>query len=266
VSKAVYLADALDTDVVVLAGPEGHHAATVRRTRVGEVVDLVDGRGTRCTGAVTEVVRDSITVQVVARVREPAPAPRITVVQALAKGERSELAVEVATEVGADVVVPWQAARSVVRWEGERGRRALERWRSTAREAAKQARRSWFPTVLDPVATAQIPSLGGQLLVLHEAATVPLTSVPLAGSRRVGPHGDSPAPGSTAAPDQAQLAPAGARDIVLVVGPEGGITDDELAVLTADGGVAVRLGETVLRTSTAGAAALAVVSARIGRW
>lgn len=237
-SNPVYLATSLEADLVVLDGAEGHHAATVRRTRVGEVVDLVDGLGTRCTGTVTATARDSITVEVTSRVQEPGPSSRITLVQALAKGDRSELAVETATEVGVDVVVPWQAARSVVRWDGERGRKALERWRSTAREAAKQSRRAWFPAVLDPVSTEQIATLPGRLLVLHEAATTPLTSV--------------------------QLLPA--DDVVLVVGPEGGITDDELAALTAGGGTAVRLGETVVRTSTAGAAAIAVVSALTGRW
>jgi 16S rRNA (uracil1498-N3)-methyltransferase len=259
VSNPVYLAPSLDADLVLLEGPEGHHAATVRRTRVGEVVDLVDGRGTRCTGTVTATTRDTLTVEVTRRVHEPEAAGRITLVQALAKGDRSELAVELATEVGVDLVVPWQAARSVVRWEGDRGRKALERWRSTAREAAKQSRRAWFPTVLDPVPTAQIASLPGTLLVLHEAAETPLTAVDLPSHRLDHVHGGSTPAGKTAEVDKA-------RDVVLVVGPEGGITDDELALLTGNGGLAVRLGETVLRTSTAGAAAIAVVSARTGRW
>jgi 16S rRNA (uracil1498-N3)-methyltransferase len=236
VSNPVYLAASLEGDRVVLDGPEGHHAATVKRTRVGEVLDLVDGRGGRCTGTVTSAAKDSLTVAVSARVQEPASEPRITLVQALAKGERGELAVELATEVGVDVVVPWRASRSVARWDGERGEKALSRWRATAREAAKQSRRAWFPTVLDPITTAQIPSLPGALLVLHESAEAPLSGVPIRG------------------------------DVVLVVGPEGGISDDELAQLVAAGGAAVRLGETVLRTSTAGAAAIAVVSARTGRW
>ena len=235
-SNAVYLAPSLDGDLVVLDGPEGHHAATVKRTRVGEVVDLVDGRGTRCTGAVTAATKDSLTVAVTARVHEPAPEPRVTLVQALAKGDRGELAVETATEVGVDVIVPWRASRSVTRWEGERGEKALGRWRATAREAAKQSRRAWFPAVLDPVATSGIASLPGVLLVLHESAEAPLSGVPLRG------------------------------DVVLVVGPEGGISDDELAQLLEAGGTAVRLGDSVLRTSTAGAAAIAVVSARTGRW
>jgi 16S rRNA (uracil1498-N3)-methyltransferase len=236
VSNPVYLCPSPTGDVVVLDGPEGRHAATVKRTRVGEVVDLVDGRGTRVTGTVTAAAKDSITVAVTSRTAEPAPSPRLTLVQALAKGDRGELAVELATEVGVDAVLPWSAARCVVRWDGDRGPKALERWRSTAREAAKQARRAWFPEVGEPVTTAQVAALPGTVLVLHEAASVPLTSVDLTG------------------------------DLVLVVGPEGGLTDEELQVLTAAGATAVRLGETVLRTSTAGAAALAVVSSRTGRW
>jgi 16S rRNA (uracil1498-N3)-methyltransferase len=232
----VYACSALDGDVVVLDGPEGRHAATVRRTRVGEVVDLVDGRGTRVTGTVTGTTKDSLTVEVTARVAEPAPMPRITLVQALAKGDRSELAVETATEVGVDAIVPWAAARCVVRWDGDRGDKGLEKWRATAREAAKQARRSWFPEVAPLARTADLAAVPGALLVLHESATTPLTEVPLDG------------------------------DVVLVVGPEGGISDEELAQLVAAGGTAVRLGATVLRTSTAGAAAIAVVSARTGRW
>ncbi len=232
-SNPVFFHPDLGSSEIVLDGPEGRHAAVVRRLRVGEVVDLVDGEGTRVTGPLSAVGKDRVTVSVTDRVREPAAATRITLVQALAKGERGELAVELATEVGVDAIVPWSAARSVVRWDGERGAKALTRWRSTAREAGKQSRRAWFPTVAEVLTTAQVAALPGQLLVLHEDAAEPLSSVPLTG------------------------------DVVLVVGPEGGIGADELAVL---GGQAVRLGHTVLRTSTAGAAAIAVVSARTGRW
>jgi 16S rRNA (uracil1498-N3)-methyltransferase len=235
-SNPVFLCADLGADEVVLDGPEGRHAAAVRRVRAGEELDLVDGRGTRCTGTVVSTTRDTVTVAVRSRAVEPAPAPRITVVQALAKGDRGELAVELATEVGVDVVIPWRAARCVARWDGERGDRHLERWRATAREAAKQARRAWFPEVLPPVSTAHVASLPGTVLVLHEDAGTRLTEVPVEG------------------------------DVVLVVGPEGGIGADELAELTARGALAVRLGSTVLRTSTAGAAAAAVVSARSGRW
>ena len=257
-SNPVYLCPSLTGDVVVLDGPEGRHAATVKRTRVGEVVDLVDGRGTRCTGPVTATTKDTLTVAVQSRTTEPPPAPRLTLVQALAKGDRGELAVELATEVGVDEVLPWSAARCVVRWEGERGAKALERWRTTAREAAKQARRARFPEVGAPVTTAQVAALPGTVLVLHEAASLPLTAVPLLGSG-LDERGDaSSASGSVTGIDKA--------GIVVVVGPEGGISDEELQALTAAGATAVRLGSTVLRTSTAGAAALAVLSARTGRW
>ena len=235
-SNPVYLAGSLDGETVTLDGPEGRHAATVKRTRVGEVVDLVDGRGTRCTGTVIATTRDTVTVRVDVRAVELEPAQRITLVQALAKGDRGELAVELATEVGVDAVLPWSAARCVVRWDGDRGAKALERWRSTAREASKQARRAWLPEVSEPLSTKEVAALPGLLLVLHEAATTRLTEVALDG------------------------------DVVLVVGPEGGVSDEELAQLVEAGATAVRLGASVLRTSTAGAAAIAVVSSRTGRW
>lgn len=220
---------ATSEDVVVLDGPEGRHAAVVRRLRVGEVVDLVDGHGGRVTGPLVAIGKDSVTVQVAERTLEPAPGPRITLVQALAKGDRGELAVELATEVGVDAIIPWAAARCMAKWTDK----TSQRWQSTAREAAKQSRRAWFPMVADLARTADVAALPGQILVLHEEASLALSTVELAG------------------------------DVVLVVGPEGGIGADELAAL---GGTAVRLGSSVLRTSTAGAAAAAVISSRTGRW
>ena len=215
-------------DSVLLDGPEGRHAALVKRMRVGEAVDLVDGLGTRATGTITATTRDSVTVEVTTRSLEPAPSPQLTVVQALAKGDRGELAVELMTEVGVDVIVPWAAARCIAKWTDK----SLQRWRSTAQEAAKQSRRAWFPSVADVASTADVAAMSG-LLVLHEEAATPLSSVELAG------------------------------DVVLVVGPEGGISPEELELL---GGTPVRLGTSVLRTSTAGAAAAAVISSRTARW
>lgn len=227
-----------DRDEFLLTGPEGRHAARVRRLAAGEVLDVGDGRGTVAHCVVTAVDGDALRLAVRER-RVVAPRqPRLVVVQALAKGERSELAVELLTEVGVDVIVPWAAERCVVRWQGDRGRRALERWRSTAREAGKQSRRPWLPEVLDLHTTAQVARLRGCLLVLHEGAERSLAGQGL------------PAEG----------------DVVLGVGPEGGVTDGELAAFTAAGAVAVRLGPEVLRTSTAGPAAVAALSARLGRW
>ena len=236
-TPALFLCDDLDGDVVRLTGPEGRHAATVRRVQVGEAVDLADGRGTRARCTVLALGHDTVELRVHERVVESPPTPRLVVVQGIAKGDRGELAVELATEVGVDEVLPWAAARCIVRWEGARGERALGRWRSTAREAGKQSRRAWLPEVAPLERTAQVAARlrAATGLVLHEDAPAPLTGVAL----------------------------LAAGDVVLVVGPEGGIGADELAAL---GGTPVRLGPTVLRTSTAGAAALAVLSARTGRW
>lgn len=225
---------------IVLTGDEGRHAARVRRLGVGEPVLVGDGLGTVCACTVAAVVPDGLELDVVDRRTVPAPDPRLVVVQALAKGERSELAVEVLTELGADEIVPWAASRSVVQWRGERGAKARARWASTAREAAKQSRRAWMPVIADLASTAavaaRIATCAG--LVLHESASARLASAALPGS----------------------------GELVVVVGPEGGVADEELAAFTGAGAVAVRMGEPVLRTSTAGAAALAVLSARLGRW
>src|SRR3954447_13307659 len=228
-------------DVVDVEGDEAHHAVAVRRLRAGEALALTDGLGTTVTGVVHETGRRrlSVAIEEVATVSEPEP--RLTVVQALPKGDRGELAVEVLTEVGVGTVVPWAAARSVAVWRGERAEKSLARWRATAREAAKQSRRAWSP-VVEPLATTDevCRLVGGAdlALVLHEEATTALAALPVA------------AQGS----------------VVVVVGPEGGLTDDEVAAFTAAGAHAVRLGDEVLRTSTAGVVAVAALLSRTDRW
>jgi 16S rRNA (uracil1498-N3)-methyltransferase len=225
----------------VLDGPEGRHAATVKRLRPGETVLLGDGRGTLATAVVDATGRDTVELTIIARASVPAPAPRVLLAQALVKGERGELAVELATEAGVDGVLPWKAARCVARWEdGPRGDKALARWRSTAREAAKQSRRAWHPVVEEPVTTAALArrAAAATTLVLHEAAAVPLADVAL--------------------PPE--------REVLLVVGPEGGVTDEEIAALEAAGAHAVRLGPEVLRASTAAAVALGALGVLTRRW
>ncbi|GAB3875779.1 hypothetical protein GCM10029964_020880 [Kibdelosporangium lantanae] len=179
-------------------------------------------------------------LKVIDRVTVPAPEPRVIVAQALVKGDRGELAVELATEAGADVIVPWRASRCVVKWEdGPRGEKALARWRNTVREAAKQARRPWVPEVRDPLTTKGLVDLVSGVTALVLESTAPrLSDVTL--------------------PDKG--------DIVLVVGPEGGISDDEIEALTAAGAQAVRLGPSVLRASTAAAVALGALGALTPRW
>lgn len=229
-------------DVVRLTGAEAHHAAAVRRIRVGEGVTVGDGRGLWLTGTVASVAPKEVVVEVVERREHPAPSPRTVLVQALAKGDRDELAVQAATELGVDAIFPWQAARSVSRWDGTKVAKGVARWESIAREAAKQAHRAWLPEVADPVTTRQLVSQAesARILVLEPTASAALSAV--------------------------DLDAADTRDVLLVVGPEGGISPDELDALQAAGATLVRLGDTVLRTSTAGPAALALVNRALGRW
>jgi 16S rRNA (uracil1498-N3)-methyltransferase len=219
-------------ETVLLDGPEGRHAAVVRRIRAGETLVLADGRGRAVRGPVVSVGKQSVTVEVVEQVLEPAPDVRFVVAQALAKGDRGELAVELLTEVGVSEILPWQAARSIVRWSGDRGTKGLARWRSSAREAAKQSRRLWAPTVADPVDTAGLVARMASadlVLLLHEDATMPLADASL------------PAEG----------------EVLVVVGPEGGISAEELERLSEAGGRPTLLTPHVLRTSTAGVVACA---------
>ncbi len=225
---------------VELVGEEARHAVVVRRTRVGERVQLTDGRGTRATVTVTASSASSLTGDVDDVAAIPRELPYVVVVQAVPKGDRGELAVEMLTEVGVDVIVPWAASRSVSVWREEKRAKALARWRSTARESAKQSRRSWFPEVADLAGTDEVVALlrdASVRVVLHEAASGPLADLPVPGQGR----------------------------IVIVVGPEGGIADEELAAFAAVGAEPVRLGSSVLRTSTAGVAATAALLART-RW
>ncbi|MEU9913195.1 16S rRNA (uracil(1498)-N(3))-methyltransferase [Streptomyces sp. NPDC051001] len=226
----------------VLEGPEGRHAVSVKRLQPGEEVVLTDGAGRY---AVCDVIgtegKDRLIVHMTSVSEEPAESPRITVVQALPKGDRGELAVETMTETGVDAIVPWQASRCITQWKGDRGLKALTKWRSTAREAGKQSRRFRFPEVADLATSKQVAALLAEAdfaAVLHESGDEPLATVEL------------PAEG----------------DIVLVVGPEGGVSPEELALFEEAGGKPYVLGRTVLRTSTAGTAATAVLLARTGRW
>lgn len=226
---------------VTLDGPEGHHAAVVRRIRVGEQIALTDGRGSTAVVTVTSTDKTSLSATVDSMTVTELPATRVVVVQAIPKGDRGDLAVEMLTEVGVDLIVPWQAARCVAQWKGDKATKAVEKWRTTAREAAKQARRSWFPEVAELADTAEVARLlegAGVPVVLHEAASGPLADIPIPGR----------------------------AEIVIVVGPEGGISEEELAAFAAVGAEPVRMGSSVLRSSTAGVAAAAALLSRTPRW
>jgi 16S rRNA (uracil1498-N3)-methyltransferase len=238
---SLYLSPELPPDVaagwaVTLAGEEARHAIAVARVRVGETLSISDGAGLRVTGPVASIDGPALTVTVETVTRTPEPTPRLWLAQALAKGDRDELAVQAATELGVAGVIPWAAERSVSRWEGAKADKGRDRWAAIVREASKQSIRPWVPSVEPLVSTDALAKMPG-LLVLEPTASVRLTEVPLDGDR-----------------------------FTLVVGPEGGIAPRELDALAAAGATLVRLGPEVLRTSTAGPAALAVLNARLGRW
>lgn len=235
------LLEAASGNVLIVGGDEGRHGAAAVRLAVGEPVEVVDGAGRRVMANVSGVQRDSFEV-VVSGVRdEPPPPTTITVVQALAKGDRGESAVEMLTECGVDRIIPWSARRSIAVWRADRQDKGVRRWRAVARAATKQSRRSRLPDIPPLHTTAEVAQVlagAGVSLVLHESAAARL----------------------------AQIDPPQLGDCVLVVGPEGGIDDAEMQVFLAAGAMAVRMGESVLRTSTAGVAAAAVMMARSGRW
>jgi 16S rRNA (uracil1498-N3)-methyltransferase len=236
-SIAVFFAEDLSGAELTLGGAEGRHAAVVRRIGPGERIRLTDGRGAYAEGAVTAASKTGVTVAVDNRGTVAASSPRLVVVQALPKGERAEVAVEMLTEVGADVIVPWNAERSQFRSNPERSAKTLAKWQAWAFEASKQSRRSWFAEVSAIAGTAEVARLvaGAALpVVLHEEAKTPLADLEVPES----------------------------GDIVIVIGPEGGIAPAELAAFDAE---PVRLGDTVLRTSTAGVAAASALLAR-SRW
>lgn len=220
----------------ILEGAEAKHAH-VKRIQPGEHIMLCDGQGTLATATTTDVTPSRVVAEVVSVEEVAAPTPRVTVVQAVPKGERAELAVDLAVQGGADVIVPWISHRTIARWPANKLAKQVQKWRDQAVASAKQARRAWVPEVREPVTTNQLAELlrgfDGHALVLHEDATESIRDVTFD------------------------------RDVMLIVGPEGGIGADELELI---GGRAVKLGPEVLRTASAAFAALCAIGALSARW
>lgn len=227
-------------ETVELTGAEAKHAATVNRVRVGETVSVCNGAGLLATGVVESSSASSVVIRVEQSQRADAPSPSLVLVQALAKGDRDERAVQAATELGVDAIVPWSAERSISRWDAQKADKGRQRWQTIAREATKQSIRPWLPEVEPLQSTTQLAERASRALVLvldpRGEATLADTDLPSEG------------------------------EIVIVVGPEGGVSPLELDRMASAGARIVRLGSTVLRTSTAGPAALAVLNVRLGRW
>lgn len=228
-------------NVLALTGPEAKHAVAVRRMRVGEAIQLTNKRGLRVKGAVESIAGNVLNVRVSFVEQEQPQAIELTLIQALAKGDRDELAIQAATELGISNVVPWEADRSISRWIGLKEAKGVERWQSIVSEAAKQSLSSWHPQIAQPVKGVQVAELISDfdlVLVLDPTSTLGL--------------------GSQSMPNVGRIA--------LVVGPEGGISDAELAALQSAGAVRVNLGSPILRTSTAGIAAVSAIHALTGQW
>lgn len=227
---------------VTLGGSEGKHAVNVRRMRVGEGIQLSDGKGLRVRGTVSALGNSSLTVQIDSVEQEAAPSVGLTIIQALAKGDRDELAIQAATELGCCAVVPWQAERSISKWEGAKIAKSVDRWQTIVSEAAKQSLRVFEPVVAQPMGSKQLVASVKNfdlVLVLDPTAQIGLGSLELSESQ---------------------------KSVAIVVGPEGGISDHELEALEDAGAIRVHLGEPILRTSTAGVAAISVIQAKLGLW
>jgi 16S rRNA (uracil1498-N3)-methyltransferase len=210
--------------------------------RVGEGIQLSDGKGLRVRGQVSALGNSTLTVSVESVVQESAPEVGLTIIQALAKGDRDELSIQAATELGCWGVVPWQAERSISKWEGAKIAKSVDRWQTIVSEAAKQSLRVFEPIVAQPIGSKQLVASVKEydlVLVLDPTATKGLGSLVL---------------------DDTQ------KSVAIVVGPEGGISDHELEALEDAGAVRVHLGEPILRTSTAGVAAIAVIQSKLGLW
>ncbi|MHA7986692.1 16S rRNA (uracil(1498)-N(3))-methyltransferase [Rathayibacter sp. CAU 1779] len=236
------LADAEPGADIVVAGQEAKHIVSVSRTRVGDALTVSNGRGLVVDGEVLVADPSRVVVRADAVRHLPAPRPRLVLVQALAKGDRDELAVQTSVELGVDAIVPWQASRSVSRWSGDKVRKGVQRWTAIVREASKQSMRPWIPEVHEPVTSVQLVQsvATSRVLVLEPGANEPLSGI--------------------------RFEESDDRDIVVVVGPEGGIAPEESERLAAAGATSVRLGESVLRTSSAGPAAIALLNVALHRW
>jgi 16S rRNA (uracil1498-N3)-methyltransferase len=233
--------DTVAGSVFVLGGPEAKHAVSVRRMNVGEAIAVSDGAGLKVRGKVAKVLKDTLEVLVESVDAINPPSTKLVLVQALAKGDRDELAIQACTELGVFEVIPWQADRSISIWKAEKKQKGQTRWQTIVTEAAKQSLRAFVPRVSEVLDSAElIQVLRGfdQVLILDPEAESSITerNTPIVGS------------------------------VAIVVGPEGGISEEELAAFAEAGFSSVHLGSGVLRTSTAGMAAISFLQAKLGEW
>lgn len=244
----VYLSDLAPSpilgDTFELTGDEAHHAAAVRRMRVGEQIQITNGSGMRVTGTITITDKNRLVISVSDVFQEAKPAILLTLVQAIAKNDRDELSVQSVGEIGLAQVIPWAADRSISKWDAAKAQKNQRRWQQIADEAMKQSLQAWRPVVLPMISSKELPNLASQfdlMLILDPTAPETLVSV------------------------SQNLSQPGLK-VAMVIGPEGGITEGELESFSAAGALRVRLGESVLRTSTAAIVAAAAIQGKAQGW
>ena len=215
---------------------DAFHAIKVLRISAGEIFNLGDGKGAWSRVNVLNVNKKSMSVKVLETGFEDALPQQFTIVQAIPKGDRIKESIEMSTEGGADRIVMWKAARSIGRADEK-----IEKLQQTAREASKQSRRFRIPEVLGVASTDSVIdeiAKADLALVFHESATMTIS----------------------------QVVKPGAIKVVAIIGPEGGLTDQELETFAGAGAKVVLMGRPILRSAHAGLAALAAVNTALSVW
>lgn len=223
-----------------LSGSEAHHAIKVRRVTEGEIVFITNGEGLVVEAIVLKIESGkSLLLESKQTQQQNQKKPIIAVAQALAKGDRSDLSVELLTEVGVDEIIPWQANRSVSKWD-EKEDKALEKWIQISRESSKQSRRGIFPKITNVLKSPNLVNIFNKF------------------SKVIVLDPDSP----KKIIDQIEN---NLESYLLVIGPEGGIEKEELDLFKKHHAVDARLGDSILRTSSAGAIGASILMSST-RW
>jgi len=229
-----------DAPVIEVEGDEAHHAIKVLRINLGEEILISDGSGNWVRAKVENIEKKSLSAKVLERGFQDERTPRLIVVQGLPKSDRVKEAIEILVESGVDLIIPWESERSISKWQKD----SLVKWQNAALAATKQSRRFRAPEIIDQLSLSQLLEIAsdtGAIVVMHESAKVKLSEV-------------------------VSTKFAGLSEIIIVIGPEGGLTDNELALLEGAGAHVLGLGPEVFRSAHAGGAALSAISALIGRW
>ena len=222
----------------VLENEEAHHAIKVLRLNTGEVIKISDGVGNWVSGPIVEIAKKELYVSITERGEIQAAKPELVLVQAITKSDRNKEMLELAVEAGVDRIIPWQSERSISKWQSD----SEQKWQVGIKQSCKQARQVKLPQLMQVMSTSEvIKSIGegGFGIVFHEEASTKFSDLTIPNSQ---------------------------SSVYLVIGPEGGISEQELLSFQNNGSKVVRLGDTVLRSAHAGFAALSAVQTKLGRW